>query len=210
MSSANLLSSAADRPQLSETSFNRRLSILVGGSLLTFTAAVVLRLGLGATPYATMDSAGRTMGFNDPLSWEHYGIMVRNFRPADFFRTEHGYDWLLLVMHAMGGWLLLARSSASARVTRWFFALQAAIFPIGLMLVWLPPIMFVAMFGTSSDREGFIDIPYILFVSQSTWVLVSLAITFFLRGPGLGMAKIWRALGEARRAFGQRFVEVVR
>jgi hypothetical protein len=77
-------------------------------------------------------------------------------------------------------------------------------------LVWLPPVLFVSIFTSTRDREGFTDIPYIPVVSQSTWVLASLAIAFLLRGPGLDFAKVWRALGEARKGFGQRFVEAMR
>jgi hypothetical protein len=63
---------------------SRRMALLVVVSLLAFASAVVLRLGIDATPYETTDSAGRPMGFNDALHAEHDLIMLRNFRPAAF------------------------------------------------------------------------------------------------------------------------------
>jgi hypothetical protein len=71
-----------------DTQFNHRLALLVLASFLVFAFAVVLRVGLGSTPYDTTDSAGRPMGFNDPLHAEHYLIMVRNFHPTELLKQE--------------------------------------------------------------------------------------------------------------------------
>ena len=204
------MSPAANPPPVSDAIFNRRLALLVLASFLIFAAAVVVRLGISATPYEATDSVGRTMGFNDPLSAEHFAIMIRNFSPTNFLRIEHAYDWLLFAMQAAGAGLLLAAPRVSVRATRWFFASQAAIFPLGLMFCWLPPVFAFGIFTSSMDREGFIDIPFIPAVAQGTWVLTSLILLFALRGPGLGLAKVWHAVRESARACGRTFVETVR
>ena len=59
--------------------FNRRLILFVLGSFITCAILVMLRIGIGATPYETTDSLGRAMGFNDRLYPDHYFIMLANF-----------------------------------------------------------------------------------------------------------------------------------
>jgi hypothetical protein len=78
-----------------DAQFNRRLALLVQASFMVFAFAVVLRVGIGATPYDTTDSVGRPMGFNDPLHAEHYVIMLRNFSPTELLKLEYGYEWVL-------------------------------------------------------------------------------------------------------------------
>jgi hypothetical protein len=41
------------------------------------------------------------------------------------------------------------------------------------------------------DREGFIDLPFIIMIAHPIWVLTSIYITFALRGAGLGLSRIW-------------------
>ena len=65
------------------------------------------------------------------------------------------------------------------------------------------------LFATT-DREGFIDIPYILVVSQGFWILTSLALMFLVKAPGLGLSKVYRCFVEAFRAGKRTFVEAVR
>ena len=189
---------------------NRHLATLVLVSIAVTLFAVVLRVGLGNTPYETMDSAGRTMGFNDPLGTEHLLIMAGNFTFGAFFRWEHAYTWLLLSMQFLAVGILVSPRSGGTRLTRWFFALQLAIFPVGILsaIVVLP--MLIGMLFTATDREGFVDIPYILIVSQGFWILTSLALLFLVKAPGLGLSKVCRGLAEALRAGKRTFVEAVR
>jgi len=107
-------------------------------------------------------------------------------------------------------YVLVSPRSGGTRVTRWFFALQLAIFPVGVpsAIVALP--MVVGTFFTTSDREGFVDIPYILIVSQGFWILTSLALLFLVKAPGLGLSKVCRGLEQAFRAGKRTFVEAVR
>lgn len=99
---------------------NRRLFlciVLLSFSLLFFVTMIVLRCGLGATPYETADSSGRRMGFNDHLSLEHYIIMARNFRPWQFLEQENVYAWVLLAMHLLGAGLLISERRRWLRST---------------------------------------------------------------------------------------------
>jgi hypothetical protein len=150
---------------------------LVWGSLAVFASAVVLRLGLGATPYDTTDSAGRPMGFNDPLHAEHYLIMIRHFEPADFLKAGRAYEWLLLAAHFAGAWLLVHPRRISPRWVRRYFFAQAVIFPFGILALPILPLL-VAGFVTGMDREGFIDIPFIVIATHPVWVVASWGIAF--------------------------------
>ena len=182
---------------------HRWLALLVLASFLFYVAAVVIRIGIEATPYETTDSAGRPMGFNDPLSAEHYWIIVQHFRPAELLKPERAYEWLLLAMQGTGAALLLSRSGISVRLMRWFFAAQVVIFPLGLLLCWMPPIfLFFSLTSGGLDRECYTDFPFVAsmaMIAHSTWVLSSLIIAYALRGPGLSLSRVWRAFADALR-----------
>ena len=75
------------------------LLVLSGIAIVLF---VVLRAGIGATPYETADNAGRPMGFNDPLGLDHYGIIIRNFSPSLLIRPEYFYEWILFAAYTIG------------------------------------------------------------------------------------------------------------
>ncbi len=173
--------------------------------------AVVLSVGINNTGFETTDRMGRPMGFNDPLSAEHHWIMVQNFAVGDLFKAERIYDWVLLLMHAAGFWLLLSGRYSASRLTRWFFALQPILFPIGLVFFFLPFLWLPSMLkGDFGDREGFVDIPYTALMSQPIWVVACLIIFFAMRGPGLGMAKVWAALISGARVGRQTFAAAVK
>ena len=190
--------------------FNRSLALLVLASFTVFVSAVVLRLGIGATPFDTTDSVGRPMGFNDPLHAEHYLAMVRNFNPTELLKFEYIYEWVLFGAHILGAGLLISSGPVCSRRTRWFFATQALIFPFGLpALIFLPSLITTLVTG-HIDREGFVDIPFILAVTQPVWVVTSIIITVALRGPGLGLSRVWNALKQATSAAGRTFVNAMR
>ena len=188
---------------------NRYLIALVLLSTAILAMAVVLRIGISHVE--APDSMGRPMGFNDPLSAEHHWMMVQNFKPADLFRVERLYDWVLLVMHGIGAWLLLSARCSASRITRWFFAVQPILFPLGVLFIWLPFLWIPSMvMGDFGDREGFVDIPYTAFMSQPIWILTSLITFFAMRAPGLGLAKVWGAIKATARVGGQTFVATVK
>ncbi len=172
-------------------------------SFVFCAAVIVLRMGIGATPYETTDSLGRAMGFNDPLYGEHYRIMVGNFRVGGLFSVECFYEWVLIGMHVVGAGLLLSQRVA-AKVTKCFFLLQAVVFPIGLIAMPLMPLIVGGFFlGAPMDREGFEDIPFIMMVAQPMWVAVSLFIGFRMRGEKLGVKALFRRLADACKEHGE-------
>ena len=168
------------------------------------------RVGLGATSYDTTDSVGRPMGFNDPLHAEHYVIMLRNFSPTDLLQLEYGYAWILFFAHVVGAGMLLSSRRVSARVCRWFFLAQAAVFPIGFLAMPFFPLIVAGFFTGRMDREGFVDIPFIVAVAHPVWVVVSLVICFGIRGSGLGLSGVWSALAQATRAGARTFARAIR
>lgn len=191
--------------------FNRRLSLLIFGSFFACATVVVLRLGLGATPYTAVDSLGRPMGFNDPLSLEHHLIMLRNFRPSDLLRWEHVYEWILAATHIAGFYLLAMGSRISTRIVRWYFAIQPIVFPFGIpAILVLPLITFGFIYGRGADREGFVDVPFIIVTAHPMWVLTSLYIAFALRGEGLGLRGAWKGFVGFWRAGAKAFVRAAR
>jgi hypothetical protein len=190
--------------------FNRRLALLVLASFMVFALAVVLRLGIGATPYDTTDGTDRPMGFNDRPHAEHYLIMLRNFNPKDFFTSERIYEWILLAAHVVGAGLLLSCGPVCRRATRLFFAVQIVLFPFAILAVVGLPFIMAEFFTGRMDREGFIDIPFIIAVTHPVWVMTSIIVAFALRGNGLGLVRIWNALIQATRAGARTFARIVR
>jgi len=189
---------------------NRRLALLVLASFTVFASAVVLRLGIGGTPYDATDSAGRPMGFNDRLHAEHYLIMLRNFSPTELLKLEYFYEWVLFAAHILGAGILLSCGRECSRLSRWFFVAQAALFPLGLLALPFLPILLVSFFTGGIDREGFVDIPFILAIAHPVWLVTSFIIAFALRGTGLGLSRVWSALTQATRTGVSTFAKAMR
>ena len=161
---------------------------LVGLCLAVAIFAVVLAAGVGATPWDTMDSQGRTMQFNDRFSAEHYGIALRHFRPWNLLRLEYAYDWLLIVMLTVGARCLWSEERSQKRATRRFFLGQSALFFFGWLLAYtMWPQFVLGLFRCSLTREDFIDVPFTWVLSQTPWVVVSLTIAIALPGESLGL-----------------------
>ncbi len=131
--------------------------------------------------------------------------MFRNFRVENLLRVEEIYTWILLGAQLIGAGLLLFGGKFRPRFVRWFFALQAVVFPLGVPgLVYLP---FLIANPIPSDREGFVDIPFIPFVCHPVWIAVSLLIVFTMRGPGLGAAGVWHAIRRGISTAGRKSAE---
>jgi len=192
-----------------EVALNRKLVLAVLGSFVACAGVVILRLGLGATPYSTVDSIGRPMGFNDPLGLEHYFIMIRNFDASELLKLKYAYEWLLLAMHPVGAVLLFACSRVSVRLLRWFFALQVVVFPFGLPAILCLPLVFGGSLVNRMDREGFVDVPFIIMVAHPIWILTSLFIAFALRGEGLGLKRVWKGILQIGRKRGEPVVKAI-
>lgn len=159
----------------------RLLFAAVSVSLAWSLFVCALDAGIKATPYETTDSRGRAMGFNDPLSAEHFLIILGNFRPHHLLSPEYIYALLLLVAHVLALGLLF-RSAREGRLCRAApFWLQSLLFPLGWMgLIVLPVTLSTAVSGRL-DREGIIDIPFVLCTAQPVWVLTSVGVAWALR-----------------------------
>jgi hypothetical protein len=153
---------------------------------------------MSATPYDTTDSAGRKLGFNDPISIEHYRIILMNLvrsRPGDW---KEGFDLytslcLLAQMGAIG--LLWSRRHRHKRSVRWYFVLQSVLFPVGWIVLLLAPQLLAhytqRILTGRLDREDVIDIPFVWLVSQVVWVLAATAIAIAKPGESLGLKLAW-------------------
>jgi hypothetical protein len=157
------------------------LILLVCAALLASVLAIVLDVGLRNTPYETRDSVGRPMGFNDRLSAEHYGIVLKNFTFGRFAEWVYLYDWILLAMQIAGIALLLSRQPSARKAEFWFFAAQPLLFPLALLavpMIWLMPKNFVE---GHVCRQTITDIPFIACTAHPLWVLTAILIAVILR-----------------------------
>jgi hypothetical protein len=147
----------------------RPLLIAVLVSLAVLFAAAWLRGGIGATPYETVDSHGQKMGFNYVPSAEHYGIILKNAGLSQAIEQMEPHDWLLAAMHVVFVLLLLLKTGP--HLLKPFLWAQGAIFYWGWAgLLGTPLWMADVLFLHTSDREGFVDIPYISVVGQGAWM----------------------------------------
>lgn len=147
--------------------------VLVLASLLVTVLVVALDAGMKNTPWDTVDSAGRAMGFNDRLSPEHYRIALSNFRFSTLGTPAYAYSDLLILAQAVAVVGLLRSRGLEAPGLRWFLGLQGLLFPLGwLALVFLPRHVRDILSG-ALDREGFIDVPFVVVTAQPVWVAVS-------------------------------------
>lgn len=174
--------------------FPRRSSLVaVVLSFGVLVAAAWIRGGVAATPYETADSAGRTMGFNDVFSGEHYRILLRNAdwgHSVEQMGVDGGFpawqNWGLAAAHGVLIALLLA---APAGLIRAFLLVQPVVFFWGWIGFWFLPVEVAdILFLHTSDREGFVDTPYIQVVAQGAWFWAC-ALTFWnLRSRRTGAA----------------------
>ncbi len=147
------------------------LSLVFGLSVIAFQA------GLGATAYETTDSEGRTMGFNDRFSREHYGIILGNVSLQGTPGSMH--DLIFVGMHGLALGLL-----AGVRDGKWmirFCLLQPLVFPLGLLGIYILPLWVadIAYYRTS-DRESFVDVPFVPIMAGGFWLWVVAAIAWRL------------------------------
>ena len=171
---------------------------LLGLCFVSVLAVVALDAGVRATPYETADSKGRTMGFNDQFSTEHYRIVLGNIRPGQILRPRYFYEWILLAMIAVGAWRLRSDEINGTRATRWFFFGQSALFFLGWLqigfLQW--PGTVAGLLRCSLTREDFVDVPFTWMMAQPPWVLVSSVIGAALPARSLGIRDASRHLAR--------------
>ena len=168
---------------------NAIFQALIGLCFIFALAVVALDAGVHATPWETADSQGRTMGFNDRFSAEHYRIALGNIRPGQILRPRYFYEWILMAMMAAGVWRLRSDETKRSRATRWFFFGQSALFFFGwLQIAFLQwPGTVAGLLRCTLTREDFVDVPFTWMMAQPPWVVVSLTIAFALPGASLGL-----------------------
>lgn len=150
-----------------------RPRLLASGLILLSLAFALLVLAfsaaLHATPEHLVDSLGHPMGFNDPLSFEHYAIIASHASLQGTLAHVSAYDAVLLLMHPLA---LIALWMASQRSHLKTLALtQFLLFPLALL--GLPFLIGIPVYALlqQADRETFIDGPMVEALMQPFWLL---------------------------------------
>ncbi len=160
------------------------IAILI--SLALGLLALWFRGGLGATEYSTSDTQGRTMGFNDVLSAEHYQIIWSKASWAA--AAEQMSIWAGALIVVQIGFLIavLAGQAASrARAFKWLLWLQPLAFFCGLLGLYILPLWLVDLMGPKfgSDRESYVDLPFVEIIGQGAWLWACIFMLWKLRKP---------------------------
>ena len=133
-----------------------RPRLLASGLILLSLAFALLVLAfsaaLHATPEHLVDSLGHPMGFNDPLSFEHYAIIASHASLQGTLAHVSAYDAVLLLMHPLA-------------------LTQFLLFPLALL--GLPFLIGIPVYALlqQADRETFIDGPMVEALMQPFWLL---------------------------------------
>ena len=141
------------------------------------------------------------MGFNDPFSREHWGILLRTIDWQDYRLDAHASGslvfWILAGMHvAAAGWILCA-DSRRLRAPMVFLGAQVLMFPGSIVGVLVLPHYLVAAVRGEFDREGIVDGPLFTWAGQAVWLLTCLASVLMIFIHQRRTA--WRRLKEASR-----------
>ena len=152
---------------------------LVGVVFLSFGLCSLIAAfvtGLWNTPFSTTDSLGRTMGFNDNLSFQHYAIALSNFSFSKFSSIDFLYTWVLLTAHVIGLGMLATKRDRKEIQTKLYFRIQLFLFPVGWIGMFVLPMLAAETANQSLDREGVIDIPFIALTAQPFWLICSVLV----------------------------------
>lgn len=175
----------SDQP---ESDARRLFVTLILPSFVFLVFIGLLAAGHDETEYGTLDSKGRPLGFNDPITWGHVRIMLGNAIWVGFAETMEWYGFLCCVAHVIGLWVVCG-SSVSLRLQQAYFAAQLLLFPIG----WFFPfwVSFLAVLLTGGwDGECIQDGPVNALFAQCAWWIVSMAALIHL---------LWRESGSRTR-----------
>lgn len=157
---------------------------LLVGSVLFCTLVFALELGLKNTPSETLDSLGRPMRFNDPFSAEHYWIMAGNIRVEGFLEGDFLFARFLIAAHLLGFVAVFLSRWKRWFWTRWYFAIQGIIFPMGWIGLFFLPFNVSAIVSSSLDREGVTDFPFTMMITHPVWFAAA-SFVFFLNRSAL-------------------------
>jgi hypothetical protein len=171
------------------------------GSLSVVLLCRGIESAIKRVPYDTTDSMGRTMGFNDRFSQEHWGILLRTIDWQDYRFEAQALDsvyfWLSVLMHfAAVGWILRG-DPLRLRTPLVFLGAQILAFPLGLLGLVILPAMFAELISGNFDREGIIDTPFLAVTGHTVWLLTCLASVLMIFIHQRRTA--WRRLKQASR-----------
>lgn len=148
-------------------------------SLISTLGFIALDVGMAQTPWETTDSAGHAMGFNDRLSLEHYRIALAHFRLQTLVSADYAYSLLLIVAQGLVVVGIVRPGGLESLRIRWFLGFQALLFPAGILTPVLTFGVVWQMCRGAYDREGFIDVPFVVMTAQPIWVAVSAVLCFW-------------------------------
>ena len=166
-----------------------RPRLLASGLILLSLAFALLVLAffaaLHATPAHLQDSLGHAMGFNDPLSFEHYAIIASHASLQGTLAHMDLYEGVLLLMHPLA---LIALWMASQRShLKTLGLLQFLLFPLGLLGLPFLIVIPIDALQEQAERETFVDGPIASALTQPVWLL-TLALAIRLLWPHLPSA----------------------
>lgn len=122
------------------------------------------------------DSAGNTLGFNDPITNEHIGMMFAQTPISAVFAGAGWYFSLCMLAH-LGGLAVIWLAHRRPYWLTAYFSFQTILFPLGwIPLFWFFPVLAVYGFFTGFDGEFLTDVP-LLFCTHILWWAISLVAT---------------------------------
>ena len=134
----------------------------------------VLGAGYNRLAGAT-DSAGNPIGFNDPITNEHVGMMFAQTPISAVFAEAGWYFSLSMVAH-LGGLAMIWLCSRRPNQLAAYFGVQTILFPLGwLPLLWFVPLAVVYELFAGFDGETLTDPPLNFLASLVLWWAISLA-----------------------------------
>jgi hypothetical protein len=145
--------------------------------LCLFTAA--LQAGY-EHPIQTSDSKGNSLGFNNPLTWELYGILLKSASLTTIAHLLGWYGGIYLLLHliALSIFAINPVPKANRFVASCFFLQmlisQFVFFPASLLGVIFLPFSIYDFFLGKIDGETITDWPFPFWVLfQTLWFVVS-------------------------------------
>lgn len=131
----------------------------------------------------TADSAGNPIGFNDPITNEHIGMMFAQ-TPISAVFAGAGWYFSLCMLAQLGGLAMIWLAHHRPYWLTAYFGFQTILFPLGwIPLFWFVPVLAVYGFFTGFDGEFLTDVP-LLFCTHILWWAISLVATL----QSLGLA----------------------
>lgn len=144
-------------------------------SLLVQVTALALSTGYGKSKGA-IDSRGNKVGFNEPLTQEHLGMLITRASLVDCYRSLNPVEVAILMAHGLALILLFSRR------TSWFLV---AVFAVtqGIALFWgaLGVLMLLAhLSGPAWTGESIVEGPLSTIAAGGVWFVVSCVLLVWL------------------------------